>query len=132
MCVCVCVFFFFFFFFSFFFPLYCWFTFLYFCFFLIVAFFFFFPLFPYTFSFMFLLVIRLYLICPILLWSRPWVVDVNNFLAFELKRISFGIRILLLGPRNKRYLCIGWCLFGAYLILNLMYSHGLVNAFGYG
>jgi hypothetical protein len=59
-------------------------------------------------------------------------VDVNDFLAFELKKMSFGIRILLSGPKNKRYLCIGWCLFDAYLILNLMYSHRLADAFGYG
>jgi hypothetical protein len=46
--------------------------------------------------------------------------------------MSFGMRILLSGMRNKRYLYIGWCLFGADLILNLMYSHGLADAFGYG
>jgi hypothetical protein len=66
-------------------------------------------LFPYTFSFMFLLLIRLYhfsLIYPFLLWSRPWVVDVNDFLAFGLRRMSFGMMILLSGPRNKRYLYI--------------------------
>jgi hypothetical protein len=79
------------------------------------------PLFPYTFSFMFLLLIRLYsfsLICPFLLWSSPWVVDVNDFLAFELRMMSFDRRILLSGPRNKHYLCIGWYLFSADLIVN--------------
>ena len=80
-------------------------------------------LFSCTFLFMFLLVIRLYhfyLICPFLFWSRPWVVDVNNFLAFRLRKMSFGMRILLSGPRNKHYLCIEWCLFSTDLILNLM------------
>jgi hypothetical protein len=87
------------------------------------------------FSFMFLLVIRLYplsLVYSVLLWSRPWVVDVNDFLVFGLRMMSFGMRILLSRPRNKCYLCIGWGLFGANLILNLMYSHGLADAFGYG
>ena len=116
--------------FFFFFSLCCWFPFLYFC-----CYLFFFPLFSCTFSFLFLVVIRLYhhsLICPVLLWSIPWVVDVNNFLAFGLKMMSFSIRILLSRMRNKRYLCIGWCLFGAELILNFTYSHGLADAFGYG
>ena len=93
------------------------------------------PLFPCMFSFLFLLVIRFYsfsLIYLFLLWSKPWVVDVNNFLAFKLRMISFSMSILLSGPRNKRYVCIEWCLFGADLILNLMYSHRSVNAFGYG
>jgi hypothetical protein len=59
-------------------------------------------------------------------------VDVNDSLAFGLKRISFGMRILLSRPKNKRYLCIEWYLFGANLMLNLTYSHRLVDAFGYG
>jgi hypothetical protein len=42
------------------------------------------------------------------------------------------MRILLSGTRNKHNLCIGWCLYDANLILNLMYSHGLADAFGYG
>ena len=65
------------------------------------------PLFPCTFSFLFLLIVRLYpfsLIYPFLLWFRPWVVDVNDFLDFGLRGMSFGVRILLSGPRNKRYL----------------------------
>jgi hypothetical protein len=98
-------------------------------------FFFFAPLFPFTFSFLFLLVIMLYpfsLIYPVLHWSKPYVVDVNDFLAFGLRMMSFGMRILLSGPMNERYLCVGWCLFGIDLILNLMYSHGLADAFGYG
>jgi hypothetical protein len=57
-----------------------------------VCFFFFFFFFSRTFSFLFLLVIRLYplsLIYPVLLWSRPWVVDVNDFLTFGLRMMSF-------------------------------------------
>ena len=71
--------------------------------------FYFIPLFFYTFSFMFMLLIRLYpfsLICPFLLWSKPWVVDVNDILAFELMMMKFGMMILLSRPKNKRYICI--------------------------
>jgi hypothetical protein len=56
-------------------------------------------------------------------------VDVNDFLTFKFRRISFGMRTLLLGSRNKHYLCIGWCLFGADMILNLMYSHEFSECF---
>ena len=72
------------------------------------------------------------LIYPFILWFRHWIVDVNDFLAFELRMMSFDMRILLSGPRNKRYPCITWCLFGTNLILNLMYSHRLTDAFSYG
>ena len=58
--------------------------------------------------------------------------DVNTFLTSGLRRISFDTRILLSGLKNKRYLCIGWCLFGVNLILNLMYNHELADAFSYG
>jgi hypothetical protein len=53
-------------------------------------------------------------------------------LAFELRRMSFGIGVLLSGSKNKYYLCIRWCLFEADLILNLIYSHELTDVFGYG
>jgi hypothetical protein len=57
-----------------------------------------------------------------------WIVDVNDILAFKLKKMSFWHGgSLLSGPMNKSYICIGLSLLGTDLILKLKTSHGLAN-----
>jgi hypothetical protein len=59
---------------------------------------------------------------------NPWVVDVNNILAFGLRMISFWHGGSLFSrPMNKNYLCIGLSLFGADLILKPNTRHGLAD-----
>jgi hypothetical protein len=56
------------------------------------------------------------------------VVDVNDILAFKLRRMSLRHGGSLLStPRNKRYLCIGFSMSGADLLLNLKTSNGLAD-----
>jgi hypothetical protein len=56
-----------------------------------------------------------------------WVVDVIRLLALGLRRMSFGINFLLLGPRKISYLCIKLNLFGTYLTLQMKISHRLAD-----
>jgi uncharacterized protein YebE (UPF0316 family) len=57
-----------------------------------------------------------------------WVVDVNNILTFRVEEDKYWLGgSLLARSRNKCYLCIGWCLFGINLKLNMMISHRLAD-----
>jgi hypothetical protein len=56
-----------------------------------------------------------------------WVVDVNNFLAFGLRKMSFDIRFFASGLRNISYLYIELSLFKTYKLLQLKISHSLTD-----
>jgi hypothetical protein len=57
-----------------------------------------------------------------------WVVDVSDILVFRIEEDKYWPGGSLFSrPRNKCYLCIGWCLFGTNLKLNLMISHRLAD-----
>jgi hypothetical protein len=61
-------------------------------------------------------------------WSRPLSCKCERYPDFWVKEDEFWLEgSLLSGPRNNCYLCIGLCLFGADVMLNLMISHKLAN-----
>jgi hypothetical protein len=76
---------------------------------------------------MFLLVIRLYSLKLfyvheyICIWSRPLGCRCEPYPGFRVIEDEYWLGgFLLLRPRNKCYLCIGLCLFGTNLKLNLI------------
>jgi hypothetical protein len=61
-------------------------------------------------------------------WSRPLGCRCERYPDFWVEEDEFRLEGSLLSrPRNNCYLCIGLCLFGADLILNLMISHRLAD-----
>ena len=57
-----------------------------------------------------------------------WVMDIIVILTFGSRWKSFSMRIFpLLGSRNNSYPCIWLSIPGAYLVLNLKFSHELTN-----
>jgi hypothetical protein len=94
---------------------------------------------------MFLLIIRLYLLKLfstreyICIWSRTLGCGCERYPDFQVKEDEYWHGGSLLSkPRNKCYLCIGWCLFGRDMKLNPMISHRLaddyvmVDSFNFG
>jgi hypothetical protein len=62
-------------------------------------------------------------------WSRPLGCGCERYLDFWVEDDEFRLEgPLLSGLRNNCYLCIGLCLFGVDIMLNLMISHRLANA----